>query len=123
MAAGKAIVAARAAAIPEVAPHATLVEPESADAIAEGILDLFGSPERRSAQIAQGKSWVEQFDAPRVARCLWLPLPIRQSDRLHYLYRQGALGSRDHVGGTIFPRGLHQVGAHKSPREIVGRAV
>ena len=30
MAAGKPIVAARAAAIPEVAPHATLVEPESA---------------------------------------------------------------------------------------------
>jgi glycosyltransferase involved in cell wall biosynthesis len=68
MAAGKAIVAARAAAIPEVAPHATLVEPESADALAEGILELCESPGRRSEQAAQGMISVEQFDAPRVAR-------------------------------------------------------
>ena len=38
MAAGKPIVAARAAAIPEVAPHATLVKPDSAAALAAGIL-------------------------------------------------------------------------------------
>jgi glycosyltransferase involved in cell wall biosynthesis len=68
MAAGKAIVAARAAAIPEVAPHATLVEPESAAALAAGILDLHASAAERSTQAAQGLAWVEQFDASRVAR-------------------------------------------------------
>ena len=68
MAAGKPIVAARAAAIPEVAPHATLVEPESAEAIAAGILDLHNSPPARAAQSLQGLAWVGQFDAPLVAR-------------------------------------------------------
>jgi glycosyltransferase involved in cell wall biosynthesis len=68
MAAGKPIVAARAAAIPEVAPHATLVEPESAPSLAAGILALYGSPEARAAQSAKGLAWVEQFDAPLVAR-------------------------------------------------------
>ena len=68
MAAGKPIVAARAAAIPEVAPHATLVEPESAESLAAGILTLHGSPEARAAQRARGLAWVEQFDAPAVAR-------------------------------------------------------
>ena len=64
MAAGKPIVAARAAAIPEVAPHATLVEPESAAALAAGILALHGSPEARVRQPEKGLAWVEQFDAP-----------------------------------------------------------
>jgi len=68
MAAGKPIVASRAAAIPEVAPHATLVKPDSVAALAEGILTLNGSPELRAAQSAKGLAWVEQFDAPRVAR-------------------------------------------------------
>jgi glycosyltransferase involved in cell wall biosynthesis len=68
MAAGKPIVAARAAAIPEVAPHATLVEPESAESLAAGILDLHDSPQARAAQAATGLAWVEQFDAPLVAR-------------------------------------------------------
>ncbi len=67
MAAGKPIVAARAAAIPEVAPHATLVEPESAAALAAGILALLGSAEARARQSEKGLAWVEQFDAPRVA--------------------------------------------------------
>jgi glycosyltransferase involved in cell wall biosynthesis len=68
MAAGKPIVAARAAAIPEVAPHATLVEPESAESLAAGILHLHGSPLAHAAQAVEGLVWVEQFDAPRVAR-------------------------------------------------------
>ena len=68
MAAGKPIVAARAAAIPEVAPHAALAEPESAESLAAGILDLHDSPQTRAAQGARGLAWVEQFDAPLVAR-------------------------------------------------------
>ena len=53
MAAGTPIVAARAGAIPEVAPHATLVEPDSAEALAAGILALHGSPEARAGQSAE----------------------------------------------------------------------
>jgi glycosyltransferase involved in cell wall biosynthesis len=68
MAAGKPVVAARAAAIPEVAPHATLVNPENAAALAGGILSLHGSQGLCAAQSAKGLGWVEQFDAPRVAR-------------------------------------------------------
>jgi glycosyltransferase involved in cell wall biosynthesis len=67
MAAGKPIVGARAAAIPEVAPHATLVEPDRAAALAAGILGLCESAEERARQSTKGLTWVEQFDAPRVA--------------------------------------------------------
>lgn len=68
MAAGRPIVAARAAAIPEVAPHASLVEPENPDALAAAIAGLYHSPEARTLQVSAGALWVEQFDAPHVAR-------------------------------------------------------
>jgi glycosyltransferase involved in cell wall biosynthesis len=68
MAAGKPIVAAKAAAMPEVAPHATLVHPDSPEALAQGIERLYGSPEERQAQARAGAAWVEQFDAAAVAR-------------------------------------------------------
>jgi len=68
MAAGKPIVAARAAAIPEVAPHAALVQPEDAEALAGAIEALYRSEEQRAAQAAAGQRWVQQFDAARVAR-------------------------------------------------------
>lgn len=68
MAAGKPIVAARGAAIPEVAPHAVLVEPDDAAALAEGIVGLYESGEARADQARRGAEWVEQFDAARVAR-------------------------------------------------------
>jgi glycosyltransferase involved in cell wall biosynthesis len=63
MAAGKPIVAARAGAIPEVAPHATLVAPDDPEALAGGMLARY-----RGCDAPSGGSWVEQFDAPRVAR-------------------------------------------------------
>ncbi len=68
MAAGRPIVASRVAAIPEAAPHAELVEPDNPAALAAGIEALYRSPDRRAAQAAAGLKWVEQFDAPRVAR-------------------------------------------------------
>jgi glycosyltransferase involved in cell wall biosynthesis len=68
MAAGKPIVASRAAAIPEAAPHAVLVEPESVEALAAGIQSLHRSPAARAAQSTAGLAWVERFDAPLVAR-------------------------------------------------------
>jgi glycosyltransferase involved in cell wall biosynthesis len=67
MAAGKPIVASRAAAIPETAPHATLVEPDNPAALARGIEWLWRNPEAGSAQAETGRAWVEQFDARRVA--------------------------------------------------------
>jgi len=68
MAAGKPIVAARAAAIPEVVPHGVLVEPENPEAVAAALLDLYESEERRAELAEAGRRWVEQFDAPIVAR-------------------------------------------------------
>lgn len=68
MAAGKPIVASRAAAIPEVAPHAALVETGNAEALAAAIARLYDSADERRANAAAGAGWVEQFDAPRVAR-------------------------------------------------------
>ena len=68
MAAAKPIVAARAAAIPETAPYAELVEPGNAAELAAAIESLYASPERRAAQAGAGPRWVQQFDAPRVAR-------------------------------------------------------
>ena len=68
MAAAKPIVASRAAAIPEVAPHATLVEPDNPEAFAAGIEALYRSPELSVAMAGAGARRVEQFDAPLVAR-------------------------------------------------------
>src|SRR5205085_8178685 len=68
MAAGKPIVASRAAAIPEVAPHAALVEPDRPDALAGAIAALHGACERQAALAEAGLEWVKQFDAPLVAR-------------------------------------------------------
>ena len=68
MAAAKPIVASRAAAIPEVAPHATLVEPDSPEALASGIESVYRSPQIRAQQSRAGAARVDEFDAPRVAR-------------------------------------------------------
>jgi len=68
MAASKPVVAARAAAIPEVMPQGLLVEPENQEALAAGIEHLFRSPEKRAELARAGAQWVERFDAPRVAQ-------------------------------------------------------
>jgi len=62
MAAGKPIVAARAAAIPEVAPQATLVEPDDPEAMAAGMASW-----DRLQPVQSYSGWIDQFDAPRVA--------------------------------------------------------
>ena len=64
MAAGKPIVAARAGAIPEVAVHGVLVEPESAESLAAGIERVYRN---REIGVREGLEWVEQFDAGIVA--------------------------------------------------------
>jgi glycosyltransferase involved in cell wall biosynthesis len=67
MAAGKPIVASRAAAIPETAPYALLVEPDQPEALAAGIESVYCSSEMAVAQALAGSRWVERFDAARIA--------------------------------------------------------
>jgi len=59
MAAGKPIVAARAAALPEVAPQAQFFDPDNPEALAAAL---------ESNRGIHSATWVEQFDAPAVAR-------------------------------------------------------
>jgi glycosyltransferase involved in cell wall biosynthesis len=68
MAAVKPIVASRAAAIPEVVPHASLVEPDRPEALASAIEALYQSPEKSAGMGAEGVRLVEAYDAPRVAQ-------------------------------------------------------
>ena len=67
MAAGKPIVAARAAAVPEVVRDGILVEPENPEALAEAILRLYRDPDLRHSLGSSGLSSVEKFDMRRVA--------------------------------------------------------
>jgi glycosyltransferase involved in cell wall biosynthesis len=68
MAAGKPIVAARAAALPEVAPHAAFFEPDRAEALAASVETLYRSPDACADQALKVARRVEQFDASLVAR-------------------------------------------------------
>ncbi len=67
MAAGKPIVAARAAAIPELVRSGVLVEPENPDALAEAIICLYRDPDLRRALPSAGLRDVKQFEMSRVA--------------------------------------------------------
>ncbi len=68
MAAGKPIVAARAAAVPEVVRNGIVVEPGNAEALAESILRLYQNPDLRAALSEAGRRDVEEFAMLRVAR-------------------------------------------------------
>jgi glycosyltransferase involved in cell wall biosynthesis len=70
MAAGRAVVASRATAIPEVVPDGvagSLVAPGNPDALAGALIELLSQPERADALGAAGSRHVEAFDAPLVA--------------------------------------------------------
>ena len=67
MAAGKPIIAANAAAVPDVVHHGLLVEPDSDQALATAIEQLYRDPTLRDSLAATGREAVKQFDAPRVA--------------------------------------------------------
>jgi len=67
MAAAKPIIAARAAAVPEVVPHAILVDPDSDEPLAAGIEKLYRNPTLRQSIAVAGQLQVQQFDAPKVA--------------------------------------------------------
>lgn len=67
MAAGKPIVAARAAAVPEVVRNGVLVDPDDPEALGEGILRLYRDPDLRNFLGLCGLRDVEQFEMRRVA--------------------------------------------------------
>jgi glycosyltransferase involved in cell wall biosynthesis len=67
MAAGKAIIAARASAVPEVLGDGALVEPDQPEALADAISRLHQDPDLRDALGKAGRRRVSQFDMARVA--------------------------------------------------------
>ncbi len=67
MAAGKAIVAARASAIPEVVRSGILVEPDKPEALGDAIRHLYLNPGHRQALAMAGLRDVGQFDVHHVA--------------------------------------------------------
>jgi glycosyltransferase involved in cell wall biosynthesis len=67
MAAGKPIVAARAAAVPEVVRNGILVQPDNPGALAEALVRLFRDPDLCRRLGSAGLREVEQFEMLRVA--------------------------------------------------------
>ena len=66
MAAGKPIVAARAAAVPEVVKHGLLVDPEDFEALADSIWRLWRDPALRATIQQQQRQDVEECGMIRV---------------------------------------------------------
>jgi glycosyltransferase involved in cell wall biosynthesis len=67
MAAGKPVIAVRAAAVPEVVRDGILVEPDNPEALAEALLTLYREPDLRSSLGSAGARRVEEFEMHRVA--------------------------------------------------------
>ena len=67
MAAGKPIVAVRAAAVPEVVRNGILAEPENAESLAAGIVRLYRNPDPCRSLASACRADVENFDVHRVA--------------------------------------------------------
>jgi len=66
MAAGKPIVAVRAAAVPEVVRNGILVEPANAESLAASIDQLYRNPDLCRSLASAGRPHVENFDVHRV---------------------------------------------------------
>jgi len=97
MAAGKPIVAVRAAAVPEVVRDGILVEPENPEALAEALLTLYREPDLRNSLGSAGARRVEEFEMHRVAalflRQVAKVVPIEQpSDGGRQSLHQSAIG-------------------------------
>jgi glycosyltransferase involved in cell wall biosynthesis len=71
MAAGKPIVAARSAAVPEVVKHGCLVEPDDVEALAAGIEALYLNAGLRIRLSVEGLRVVQEFEMKRVALSFW----------------------------------------------------
>jgi len=79
MASGKPVVAARAGAAPEVVKHGILAEPDNEESLTEAIERLHANPALRTALAADGARFVEQFDAPLVARSFLQEVQLAQA--------------------------------------------
>ena len=84
MANGKAVVAVRAGATPEVVKHGLLVEPDNEEALAEAIERLYRESALRTELGEAGRQFVRQFDAPVVAK-----LFLEEMERLARLKAAG----------------------------------
>ena len=82
MAAGKPIVATRAAAVPEVVRHGLLVEPEDEDALADALEKLYWDSQLRAFLASQGRQDVEDYDMQRVARRFMDVLGVETRERV-----------------------------------------
>lgn len=105
MAAAKPIVAARAAAVPEVVAHALLAEPDNHESLAAGIETLYRQLDLRRAIATIGLDAVQQFDAPRVARKFLDELEHLVNPPASTIVRDeqaGRLGPHDR-GDSVFP--------------------
>jgi glycosyltransferase involved in cell wall biosynthesis len=94
MAAGKPIVAVRAAAVPEVVRHGVLAEPQNAESLAAGIAALYRNPGLCRSLADAGRADVENFDAHRVAG-LFLSEIAKVVPSVRREYRIGAASMRD----------------------------
>ena len=68
MAAGRAVVAVSASAVPEVVPHALLALPDDAGSLAQALYLAWSDPALRSSVAQAGVESVQRYDAPVVAR-------------------------------------------------------
>jgi glycosyltransferase involved in cell wall biosynthesis len=68
MANGKAVIAARAGAAPEVVRHGLLAEPDNDQELADAIERLYREPLLRESMGNAGREFVRRFDAPVVGR-------------------------------------------------------
>lgn len=68
MAAGKPIIAVRAAAVPEVVEHGLLVEPENVEALADALAKLYDDSDLRRQLGQSGTLAVAKYEMKRVAR-------------------------------------------------------
>jgi glycosyltransferase involved in cell wall biosynthesis len=81
MASGKPIVAARAAAVPEVVQHGLLVEPDNDEALAAAIERLYREKPLRESLASAGAEFVKRFDAPLVAKTFLRVIEQEQKKR------------------------------------------
>jgi glycosyltransferase involved in cell wall biosynthesis len=79
MASAKPIVAASAGAASEVVKHGILADPDDEESLAQAIERLHENPALRTALAAEGTRFVEQFDAPLVARSFLQELELAQA--------------------------------------------
>jgi len=68
MVCSKPIIAVRASAVPEVATHGLLAEPDNARELANALLKLHANPAMRDDLGRAGAETVKRFDAPLIAR-------------------------------------------------------